>query len=40
MGVDAQGNTDPNAQVDTEVLTHPGYADEWFDLQTKSVARG
>jgi peptide/nickel transport system ATP-binding protein/oligopeptide transport system ATP-binding protein len=40
MGVDAQGNTDPNAQVDTEVLTHPGYADEWFDLKTRSVARG
>jgi peptide/nickel transport system ATP-binding protein/oligopeptide transport system ATP-binding protein len=40
LGVDAQGNTVPNAQVDTEAFTHPGYAEEWFDLQTKSVARG
>ncbi len=34
LGVDAQGNADPSAQVDVAALTKPGYADTWYDLRT------
>jgi peptide/nickel transport system ATP-binding protein/oligopeptide transport system ATP-binding protein len=40
LGVDAQGNTDPTADVSSQPLTQPGYADTWYDLGTKSFGRG
>ncbi len=39
LGVDAQGNADPTADVETEKLTKPGYADTWYDLGSRSMTR-
>jgi hypothetical protein len=32
LGVDDQGNANPSATVASEVLTQPGYADDWVRL--------
>jgi peptide/nickel transport system ATP-binding protein/oligopeptide transport system ATP-binding protein len=34
LGVDDQGNADPRATVSPELLTQPGYADDWVRLDT------
>ena len=41
LGVDAQGNAQSGSTtLGDDELNHPGYADTWYDLDTKSFARG
>ena len=41
LGLDSQGNTDVSGTAtDHDQLSHPGYADTWYDLDKKSFARG
>ena len=41
LGLDSQGNADSSGTVtDHDQLSHPGYADTWYDLDKKSFARG
>jgi oligopeptide/dipeptide ABC transporter ATP-binding protein len=37
LAVDGQGNADTSATADPTVLGGPGYSDQWYDLQTKSL---
>jgi peptide/nickel transport system ATP-binding protein/oligopeptide transport system ATP-binding protein len=39
LGVDDAGNADPGAQPSSELNTDPGYADTWFDLDSKTFGR-
>jgi peptide/nickel transport system ATP-binding protein/oligopeptide transport system ATP-binding protein len=40
LGVDGQGNAVPGeTTMGDDVLNHPGYADTWYDLGTKSFGR-
>jgi oligopeptide/dipeptide ABC transporter ATP-binding protein len=39
LGVDAQGSPDPGGSPSTDLKDQPGYADTWFDLDTKSFGR-
>ena len=41
LGVDTQGNAVPGeTAMGDDALNHPGYADTWYDLGTKSFGRG
>ena len=37
LGVDDQGNPDGHAAPPQDLYDAPGFADQWFDLSTKSV---
>ena len=37
LGVDSYGQPDPGAQPAQEFRNDPGFADEWFDLDAKSI---
>ncbi|QIG45944.1 dipeptide ABC transporter ATP-binding protein [Nocardioides anomalus] len=37
LAVDGQGNADTSATTDPTVLGGPGFSDQWYDLQTKSL---
>jgi oligopeptide/dipeptide ABC transporter ATP-binding protein len=39
LGVDDSGATDPGAGPVTQLLDEPGYADTWFDIDTKTFGR-
>jgi oligopeptide/dipeptide ABC transporter ATP-binding protein len=39
LGVDAVGQPDPGATPATDLVEQPGYADTWFDLDSKSIGR-
>jgi oligopeptide/dipeptide ABC transporter ATP-binding protein len=39
LGVDAVGQPDPGASPATDLVEQPGYADTWFDLDSKSIGR-
>ena len=39
LGVDNQGSPDPGSTPSEEITTIPGYADTWFDLDTRTFGR-
>jgi oligopeptide/dipeptide ABC transporter ATP-binding protein len=39
LGVDNQGSPDPASTPSEEITTIPGYADTWFDLDTRTFGR-
>jgi oligopeptide/dipeptide ABC transporter ATP-binding protein len=39
LGVDGNGSPDPGASPTSDLTDQPGYADTWFDLDTKSFGR-
>jgi hypothetical protein len=39
LGVDDTGAADPGAGPVTQLLDEPGYADTWFDIDTKTFGR-
>ncbi|MCW2813705.1 MAG: peptide transporter ATPase [Nocardioides sp.] len=39
LGVDSQGSPDPAATPSEQVTNQPGYADTWFDLDTRTFGR-
>ncbi|WP_405030494.1 ABC transporter ATP-binding protein [Nocardioides bizhenqiangii] len=39
LGVDTEGQPDPGSSPATDLVEQPGYADTWFDLDSKSIGR-
>ncbi|WP_370287972.1 ABC transporter ATP-binding protein [Nocardioides sp.] len=39
LGVDREGQPDAGASPTTDLVEQPGYADTWFDLDSKSIGR-
>jgi peptide/nickel transport system ATP-binding protein/oligopeptide transport system ATP-binding protein len=40
LGVDDQGNHDPGASPSKDIGNSPGFSDFWFDLKTRTMAKG